>query len=142
MHDVGLVHRDLKRADILWLPRTHSWALIDFSCVASCSTRVEPVVTLPYSPPEVAQAFLDGVDVEVQASLDCWAMGVLAYELLTGRHWSPADASTETVRSEFVLAVGFPSPRGNGRETSGSWNGSTITYKISRSLLYRFLTAS
>ena len=34
LHALGIVHRDLKPGNILRMPESHSWALIDFGCSA------------------------------------------------------------------------------------------------------------
>lgn len=34
LHAHGLIHRNLKPGNILWLPGQHSWTLLDFGCAA------------------------------------------------------------------------------------------------------------
>ena len=55
------------------------------------------MLTLPYAAPEVVQAVVDGRRLPAETSADCWALGVLAYEMLTQQHWVSSEASTETV---------------------------------------------
>jgi serine/threonine protein kinase len=33
-HAAGYVHRDLKPGNVMWLPRTNRWTVIDFGCAA------------------------------------------------------------------------------------------------------------
>ena len=33
-HAAGFVHRDLKPGNVMWLPRTNRWTVIDFGCAA------------------------------------------------------------------------------------------------------------
>ena len=33
-HAAGYVHRDLKPGNVIWLPRTNRWTVIDFCCAA------------------------------------------------------------------------------------------------------------
>ena len=46
--------------------------------------EIAPVsCTLPYSPPEIVLASVEGRQVEVQPSHDVWAIAVMSYEALT-----------------------------------------------------------
>ena len=42
--------------------------------------------TLRYAPPEVVNAFIEDTHVAVHPSVDVWALGVMAFEVLSGRH--------------------------------------------------------
>ena len=41
--------------------------------------------SLAYAPPEVVNAYVDGSFVTVEPSVDVWALGVMAFEVLSGR---------------------------------------------------------
>eukprot|EP00892_Ulva_mutabilis_P006269 jgi/Ulvmu1/4013/UM188_0003.1 len=85
MHDAGYVHRDLKPANVMWLPRQNRWTIIDFGCVARIGERAPLNFTLTYAAPEVMHALAEGRrDIEAAAEMDVWALGVMAFELLTG----------------------------------------------------------
>ena len=59
-------------------------------CVAG--TRAGLRFTLKYAAPEVVHAFESGArDIKVDAAVDIWALGMIAFELLTEQHTFPAN---------------------------------------------------
>lgn len=97
IHDVGIVHRDLK-PDNLMLRQDGSLALADFGVAKQTSMKItdtgdgDIVGTPYYLSPE--QALGQGVD----ARCDIYSLGVLAYELLTGRKPYHAGSAQELLR--------------------------------------------
>ena len=85
MHECGLVHRDLKPANLMWLPRENRWTVIDFGSAARAGEVAPLSFSLAYAAPEVVATLHHGERrMRVTPALDAWAIGVVAFELLTG----------------------------------------------------------
>ena len=86
LHGQGWVHRDLKPGNVMFLPRTGSWTLIDFGLAARTGETARLGFTLAYAAPEVVLAAdMGSKSVTADSAVDAWALGVMAFELLTGR---------------------------------------------------------
>ena len=82
----GYAHRDLKPANVMWLPRENQWTLIDFGCAAKLAEQAPLSFTLGYAAPETIHAWRTGQkSIVSQAATDAWSLGVMVFELLTGK---------------------------------------------------------
>ena len=82
MHDLNIVHRDLKTENMLFCKNKQFIKLIDFGLSQFC-TNDKPELhetkgTLYYLAPEVIKGSYD-------KRCDLWSMGVIAYRLLSGQ---------------------------------------------------------
>jgi len=94
-HAAGLVHRDLKPSNVLLdlssgavVPRVSDFGLVKSAQLHSSLTGSAGVLGTPsyMSPEQLRQSR------EVDARADLWSLGVMLYELLTGRLPFPADS--------------------------------------------------
>jgi serine/threonine protein kinase/Tfp pilus assembly protein PilF len=98
-HERGVIHRDLKPANVL-LADDGRPMLLDFNL--SINSRLRSSTrggTVPYMAPEQFQNDKDGRPVAIDARADIYALGLILYELLTGRsawprHRGPAHEVT------------------------------------------------
>ena len=105
LHKEGVVHLDLKPSNVLL--RTDGQALLlDFNLSADARAAGPRLGgTLPYMAPEQLRAFLSKESGDVgDGRLDLFALGVMLYELLTGRHpfgappaGQPTDEAAQTL---------------------------------------------
>eukprot|EP00892_Ulva_mutabilis_P004414 jgi/Ulvmu1/2344/UM013_0192.1 len=86
MHIAGYAHRDLKPGNVMWLPREEQWTLIDFGFAAPLGSTAPMGFTLSYAAPEIIAAWLNqDTHIVATPAADAWALGVMVFELLTGR---------------------------------------------------------
>ncbi|KAI6778104.1 uncharacterized protein J7T54_001524 [Emericellopsis cladophorae] len=94
MHDSGFAHRDLKPGNILveaaspdWLVKIADFGISKRAQEGGTDLRTMQIGTFGYMAPEV-MGFFSGNDPSVAYSVtvDIWAIGIIAFELLFKRH--------------------------------------------------------
>lgn len=119
-HDKGIVHRDLKPANIMLVRNPSSGAeqvkLVDFG-IAKLRTAVNSghatvtgtvIGTPAYMSPEQASGRVN----EVDHRSDLYSLGIVAYELLTGRHPFAGRAAGELIVAQLTETPAPPSTHG------------------------------
>jgi eukaryotic-like serine/threonine-protein kinase len=125
-HQRGILHRDLKPANILFGDDGEP-LLLDFNL--STDTKLQSHAsaamiggTLPYLAPEHLEAFQDGIR-NVDSRSDVYSLGVILFELLTGRH--PFEVRRGSVDELLPLMIAdrrgaLPDPRTWNRRVSAA----------------------
>jgi len=117
-HARGILHRDLKPANVL-LADDGTPLLLDFNLSAELRLRGDGVPallggTLPYMAPEHLDAFQGGT-APVDARSDVYALGLILFELLTGKPPFPVHPGRLAEQLPLLLAdrrSGPPDPAG------------------------------
>ncbi|WP_051944416.1 serine/threonine-protein kinase [Streptacidiphilus rugosus] len=111
VHAAGVVHRDVKPANILWDGRRA--VVVDFGIAtlldAEATSLTQPGVlvgTQPYLAPEQFRG------APVTATVDLWALGVTLFELVEGER--PFRADTPEALMRAILDAPTPPPRRAG----------------------------
>lgn len=129
-HQRGVIHRDLKPANIL-IDQDGTPRILDFGLAksltndhAALTLTQEVMGTLPYMSPEQTRGMPDEIDTRS----DVYALGVILYELLTGRYPYPVVGSLV----EVIRAIASEPPRPPAR----SWDTQTgVTRMTSKQVL-------
>lgn len=95
-HDKGVLHRDLKPANIMIDGRGHV-LITDFG-LAGVVGQIEGMETRNGTPGYMAPEQLSGKEVSVQS--DIYALGVVLYEMFTGKRPFNASSRAELIRLE------------------------------------------
>jgi serine/threonine-protein kinase len=104
-HDKGVLHRDLKPANIMIDGRGHV-LITDFG-LAGIIGQIEGIEARNGTPGYMAPEQLSGTEVSAQS--DIYALGVVLYEMFTGRR--PFNASTRAELVQLVEKGTPPAPR-------------------------------
>jgi serine/threonine-protein kinase len=118
-HEKGIIHRDLKPSNILLdgqgEPHINDFGLVKLLDADAELTQTGQIVGTPaYMAPEQAQGEVGAVTGQA----DVWALGVILYELLTGRRPFPGQRNLEITQQ--VLTAEPPPPRAIEPRLDGS----------------------
>lgn len=104
-HDYGVIHRDLKPANVMLDERGRA-RITDFG-LAAVAEDIAPHASREGTPAYQAPEQLEGREVTLRS--DIYALGLVLYELFTGKRPFPADSREELIRMQMESSPRTPS---------------------------------
>ncbi|KAK3237043.1 hypothetical protein CYMTET_52858 [Cymbomonas tetramitiformis] len=102
----GLVHGDIKPANIVKFAMEDVWKLIDLATARKVGEDATVEYTLRYASPEVVKLALQGQKTAPRdTTLDMWSAGVVLYEIYTGRRLFDEHLSDKQVVAELLSSM-------------------------------------
>lgn len=88
IHSLGAVHMDVNTSTVVFFGVEGRWKLTGFENWASIGESADILYCLSYSAPEVVRAdILGDAALLAMPGMDCWSLGVMAYEILSGERF-------------------------------------------------------
>lgn len=98
LHSMGLVQMDIRPANIMFFGKEGAWKLVDFENWAWSGQAADVSYALRYTSPEIPAADLAGeATIAADPSMDMFALGILAFEVMTGKRFYGEDTSDSDV---------------------------------------------
>lgn len=102
LHARGIVHADIKTENVIYTDETDVAVLLDFSL----SFRMPKKNTRRFGTLFAMAPEMLGPSTELSPKLDIWALGIMAYEMVTGQvPWLPDSYSHDIADREIVRQI-------------------------------------
>lgn len=98
LHSMGLVQMDIRPANVMFFGKEGAWKLVDFENWAWAGQPADVSYALRYSSPEIPAADLAGdATIAADPSFDMFALGILAFEVMTGKRFYGSASDPEVL---------------------------------------------